>query len=165
MRGIENAAAGHGVTDDFLVNDDRPTEIGNPPLRWNELFPGDVVLIPTGEVDDEGWFALPEHTPWLLEDFVAGVVPQDRLDKIADVMPLRNHELLECAGINVVTQLKGRNPCLASLQCETSASSRSPWSSPWSSLASPRHNHDQPTHPRTASRRAGISARSASPPG
>jgi hypothetical protein len=100
---VEQAAAGHGVEPDFLINDDKPTEIGNPPLRWNELFPGDIVKLPTGQVDDEGWFALPENPvgqygPFTLEDFVAGVVPQDKLDKVDDVMPLRNQEIAETVG-------------------------------------------------------------------
>lgn len=95
---IEQAAFSHGVTPDFLVNDDSPTEVGNPPLRWNTQFPGDVVLLPTGQVDDEGWFTLPENTPWPLGDFVAGVVPQSQLDKIPNVMPLRNQDLVRLVG-------------------------------------------------------------------
>ena len=98
MRSIEAAAASHDVTPDFLVNDDRPTEVGNPPLRWNELFPGDIKLLPTGQVDDEGWFALPEATPWPIADFVAGTIPQNQLDKIPDVMPLRNRDLVRLVG-------------------------------------------------------------------
>jgi hypothetical protein len=98
MRSIERAAVDHGIRPDVLVNDDRPTEVGNPPLVWNEQFAGDVVRLPTGQVDDEGWFALPDLLPWPLEDFVAGTVPQDRLDKIPDVMPLRNHDLVQLVG-------------------------------------------------------------------
>lgn len=95
---IEQAAWGHDVEPDYLINDDRPTEVGNPPLRWNTLFPGDIVLLPTGEVDDEGWFALPEDTPWSVADFAAGTVPQDQLDKINDVMPIRNQDLVSMIG-------------------------------------------------------------------
>jgi uncharacterized repeat protein (TIGR01451 family) len=98
MWSIEQAAASHGVTSDYLVNDDNPTEVGNPPLRWNTLFPGDIVLLPAGQVDDEGIFALPENTPWSLEDFAAGTVPQSKLDKIPDVMPVRNQDLVRLIG-------------------------------------------------------------------
>ena len=74
------------------------TEVGNPHLRWNQFFPGDIVLLPAGEVDDEGIFALPANVPFDLGDFAAGVVPQDQLDKIPDVMPLRNQELVQLVG-------------------------------------------------------------------
>ena len=47
---IEQAAWGHGVEPDYLVNDDRPTEWGNPWLRWNTEFPGDIVLLPSGQI-------------------------------------------------------------------------------------------------------------------
>jgi cysteine-rich repeat protein len=110
MRSVERAAASHGVRPDFLVNDDRPTKMGNPPLRWNQLFPGDIALLPTGQVDDEGWFALPPviryaddrtsnltNQQWIAA-FVNGTLPQDLLDKVRDVMPLRNHELVELVG-------------------------------------------------------------------
>jgi hypothetical protein len=95
---IEQAAATHNIQDDMLVNDDNPTEVGNPPLRWNELFPGDVVLLPAGEVDDEGLFALPPDAPFDLTDFYDGVVPQSQLDPIPEVMPLRNHQLYALIG-------------------------------------------------------------------
>lgn len=95
---IEAAAAALGVEDAYLVNDDRPTEVGNPPLRWNELAPGSVVLLPSGQVDDEGWFALPEDAPFSAQDFALGLVPQDQLDPIPDVMPLRNQELFRLLG-------------------------------------------------------------------
>lgn len=100
---IEDAANSHNIDSDRLVNDDRSTEVGNPWLRWNTMFPGDVVLIPTGEVDDEGWFALPENPvgkngAFSVEDFVAGTVPQDKLDEVKDVMPLRNQDLAKLVG-------------------------------------------------------------------
>jgi hypothetical protein len=110
MRTIEQAAASHGITPDRLVNDDRPTEVGNPPLRWNELFPGDIVKLPTGEVEDEGWFALPERIRYAddrrttltdqqwFQAFIAGTLPQHLLDKVRDVMPLRNQELVQLIG-------------------------------------------------------------------
>lgn len=98
MSTIEAAARRRGVTDAFLVNDDRPTEIGNPWLRWNTMYPGDVVLLPTGRVDDEGYFALPPNAPFNVSDFAEGLVPQHQLDPIPDVMPLRNPELRALVG-------------------------------------------------------------------
>jgi hypothetical protein len=95
---VEEAAAQHKVQSDWLVNDDRPTEIGNPWLRWNTDFAGDITILPGGQVDDEGWFALPKDTPWPVADFVAGIVPQSRLDKIKNVMPLRNQDLARMIG-------------------------------------------------------------------
>ncbi len=107
---IDQAAPSHGVDPDFLINDDMPTEVGNPPLRWNTLFPGDEILLPSGEDGDEGWFALPEtiayaddRTTELTDEewiaaFKAGTLPQDELDKVLDVMPLRNPELMELLG-------------------------------------------------------------------
>ena len=96
---IQQAAADNNTLPDVLVNDDRPTEVGNPPLVWNELYAGDVVLLPAGQVDDEGLFALPENTPWSVEDYAAGKVPQDQLDKIDDVMPIRNQDLYRMIGL------------------------------------------------------------------
>ncbi len=107
---IEEAARSHGVAPDYLINDDRPTEEGNPPLRWNTMFPGDVVLLPGGEADDAGWFELPETIRYAddrttdlsdeewIQAFVDGTLPQDLLDKVRDVMPLRNPELLALVG-------------------------------------------------------------------
>ncbi len=110
MKNIELAAQARGVTPDYLVNDDRPTEIGNPWLRWNERFPGDIVKLPTGQRTDEGWFALPSriryaddrttnltYDQWI-KAFVDGTLPQDKLDKVRDVMPLRNQELAKLVG-------------------------------------------------------------------
>ncbi|MAG56620.1 MAG: hypothetical protein CMJ83_10055 [Planctomycetes bacterium] len=99
---IQASASFHGVTPDYLVNDDQPTEVGNPWLRWNTMFPGDVVVLPGGEVDDEGWFALPPNTPWSLNDYAEGLVPQSQLDPIPDVMPLRNHDLFALIGTTCV---------------------------------------------------------------
>ena len=98
MSTIEDAAAIHGTTSQLLLNEDKPTKVGNPPLRWNTMFPGDVVLLSPGRVNDEGWFAPPPNPPWPLADFAAGVLPQDQLDKINDVMPLRNQELVRLIG-------------------------------------------------------------------
>lgn len=98
IKTIEAAAAAHSVEADYLVNDDIPTEGLNTPLRWNTMFAGDIVLIPGGQVDDEGLFALPPNTPWNSLDYAKGIIPQSQLDKIADVMPLRNHELHQLVG-------------------------------------------------------------------
>jgi len=135
MQPVINAAATCGVTSAQLVNDTGPglpTQVGNPPLLWNELVEdglcgapdgnGRLVLMPTGQVNDEGWFAPPPRiaagiqyeggTPggcsmytgslaaydlWL-SDFAAGIVPQACLDKVRDVMPLRNQELHQLVG-------------------------------------------------------------------
>ena len=116
---IEAKAAEHGETSDWLVNDDSPTETGNPPLRWNEFFPGDLVLLPGGEVQDEGMFTLPpcieyadDRGPgdypgvWVeypdykafVQAFIAGTVPKEQLDKILGVKPLRNNDLRSLVG-------------------------------------------------------------------
>ncbi len=92
---IEAAAASHGVASDYLINDDNPVENGNPPLRWNQLFPGDVVKLPAGQVSDEGFYGLPANTPWSIQAFVDGTVSQSQLDKIDDVMPIRNQDLVQ----------------------------------------------------------------------
>lgn len=95
---IEQAANNHNVDSSWLVNDDNPVEYGNPWLRWNTNYPGDQVLLPSGETGDEGLFALPENTPWSVEDFINGVVPQDELDKISNVTPLHDQELVQLVG-------------------------------------------------------------------
>jgi hypothetical protein len=110
MKSVEQAAFGHGVTPAFLVNDDSPTKVGNPPLRWNTMFPGDIALLPGGQVDDEGLFALPPtiryadsrttnltYAEWI-NAFVAGTLPQEQLDKVRDVMPIRNQDLVRLVG-------------------------------------------------------------------
>ena len=123
---VQAAAAGHLVKPDWLVNDNDPikgvpTEHGNPPLNWNDFFAGDVVLLPGGQVDDEGWFALPPEIVYEPPDlhefpfndldgnviansddwiaaFANGTLPQDKLDKVRDVMPLRNQDLVQLVG-------------------------------------------------------------------
>jgi hypothetical protein len=96
--------------------------------------------MPTGQVDEEGWFAPPppfirngfrviryaDQRPsscnrytagesvsildgqtkdaydlWI-EEFVAGVIRQDCLDKVRDVMPIRNHDLVNLIGMTCV---------------------------------------------------------------
>ena len=98
MRDVIFFADQNGVTPDVLINEDRPTTGANPPLRWNELGVGDIALIPGGQVNDEGIFALPEDPPFSIADYVAGTVPQDQLDEIRDVMPLRDQELYNLIG-------------------------------------------------------------------
>ncbi len=102
IKAIQSKASSHNITPSRLVNDDRPTKNGNPWLRWNTLHSGDVVLLPSGQVKDEGLFALPENTSFSVADFVAGTVPQSKLDKIMDVMPLRNQELAKLIGLTCV---------------------------------------------------------------
>jgi hypothetical protein len=116
---IEEAAAFHGVTPDILINDQGkrpsltnpaklisvPTERDNPWFYWNEYFPGDVVLLETGQVKDEGLFCLTDvalaelaKRGYTLEDFVYGRIPQSKLDKIPGVMPLRDDCLRQLVG-------------------------------------------------------------------
>ena len=100
---IEQAAQSHGVTADFLINDDNPVESGNPWFRWNQQFPGDIVLLPAGQPGSEGWFFMPENPigkngPFLLQDFVDGNVSQSMLDEVENVIPLGNSELQSLVG-------------------------------------------------------------------
>ena len=106
---IEAAAASHSVTPDVLVNDDHPTENGNPSLHWNVNFPGDVAWLPTGETQDEGLFFLPptivykdgstaasrgygSDAGWI-ERFIKGTIPQADLDEVLNVDPLGNSQI------------------------------------------------------------------------
>jgi hypothetical protein len=130
-----------GWTPGELINDENnpihpgltgievPTETANPLFPWNMLVAdgavpsgkptdddpgGDLVLFPTGQVDDEGWFNLPDeihyvdghasphcgassHTEWF-EKFREGTIPQRCLDKIANVQPLDNQDLAQLVG-------------------------------------------------------------------
>jgi hypothetical protein len=117
---IEQAAWGHGVESDWLVNDHDPVEYDNPWLNWNLEYPGDAVLLPAGAVDDEGWFALPEQIravdgSWKLpirdtkgnkitnseqwiSSYIAGRIKQEHLDKVADVVPIGNQDLAALIG-------------------------------------------------------------------
>lgn len=99
---IEAAAASHNELPGVLINDDHPTETSNPPLHWNELYAGDIVVLPGGKVDDEGIFALPPNTPFTIADYAAGIVPQADLDPVYDVMPLRNHDIYSMIGLTCV---------------------------------------------------------------
>jgi hypothetical protein len=103
METVEQAADDHSVTPADLINDDSPTEVGNPPLKWSDLFAGDIVKLPTGQVDDEGFFSLPtnpvgKNGSFTVADFIAGTVPQADLDEVQDVMPLRNQDLVDLVG-------------------------------------------------------------------
>jgi hypothetical protein len=96
------ASAAHGVTADSLVNGDNPGVDGNPWLLWSTDFAGDVAVLPTGIVGDEGWFTLPPDAPWSLQDFVDGVVSQTDLASVGDVMPIRNQDLATMVGMTCV---------------------------------------------------------------
>src|SRR5687768_5058898 len=103
METVEQAADSHGVTPADLINDDSPTEVGNPPLKWSDLFAGDIVKLPTGQSDDEGFFSLPtnpvgKNGSFEVQDFIDGTVPQADLDEVQNVMPLRNQDLVELVG-------------------------------------------------------------------
>ena len=127
---IEDAAAVRGTTSDHLVNDDAPftppltPQNVTPSLHWNsDLFiPGEEVLLPGGQVQDEGVFALPPPTTppgdpppadvILYEDyqrstktcaewvpaFINSHLTQKELDKVMEVMPLRNNDLRALVG-------------------------------------------------------------------
>ena len=116
---VEQAAKFREVKPGKLVNDSGrrpsladpakkisvPTEKDNPWFYWNEFFPGDEVLLETGEVKDEGLFCLTdvaldelESRGYTLEDFVYGRIPQKYLDKIPGVMPLRDDCLRQLVG-------------------------------------------------------------------
>lgn len=103
---LVKAAKRNGSDADFLTNDDLATENGNPWFRWNQLFPGDTIRLKTGQAGDEGVFTLPANpmiegvtpAPWDSEQFAAGTVSQDDLDKITGVNPLNNSELNALVG-------------------------------------------------------------------
>jgi hypothetical protein len=106
MMVVQKFALKHGVTPQYLINDDIPTQGPNNWLRWSTLFPGDIAVLPvpmpTGQVADEGFFALPPSPPWSLTSFFDGTVPQNQLDEIANVMPLRNQDLAKLIGTTCV---------------------------------------------------------------
>ena len=120
---IETAADARGTTSDHLVNDDAPftppiTPAVTPPLHWSSdlLIPGEEVLLPGGQVQDEGVFALPPKDPvsgliayedfqrstrsyedWI-DAFIKSHLTQEELDKVLGVMPLRNNDLRALVG-------------------------------------------------------------------
>ncbi len=103
---IQQAAASHGVSSDILVNDNRPTLGTNPPLYWNENYPGDVVTLSTGQAGDEGLFQLPgqligQNGPFSRDDFIAGL-PSAGLDKVQGVAPMGNSDLASLVGQSCV---------------------------------------------------------------
>jgi hypothetical protein len=99
---IEMAAYDCGVEPDVLVNDNYPTEYGNPPLYWNVFCPGGEYWLPAGQCDDEGLFAPGPETGLDLNMFLAGTIGQDYLDEIPDVVPLRNFDLMQLVGESFV---------------------------------------------------------------
>lgn len=183
MYTVEQAAVACGLDlgrNDELVNDQRhsggpdvPTEGLNPPLWWNERVeqgecgavptappaitpatnPGRLALMPTGQRDDEGWFALPQrrsyqgqyvvayaddgctgadnswtrhgltYEAWI-EKFWKGELRQDQLDKVCDVVPLRNQDLVPLVGKSCVAVVydsdinMNKEPQYANLQGE-----------------------------------------------
>jgi hypothetical protein len=107
---IKNMASRHGKSSDFLVNEDRKRKGANQPLRWNELYAGDIVNLPAGQGGDEGWFALPttiryadnrrtnlSYPDWIAA-FFDGSLPEEQLDKVRDVKPLKNADLAQLVG-------------------------------------------------------------------
>ncbi len=102
LNSVQQAAAALSVDPAFLVNEDQATETDNPPLRWNELKPGDIVTIPAGVLGDEGIFALPANTSFSTEAFEAGTVPQSELSTVTGLMPLRNHDIHKMVGMRFV---------------------------------------------------------------
>lgn len=99
---VEAIAAAKNVAPDTLVNANVASEGPNVPLQWNQFYSGDVVVLPTGGVGNEGVFALPLTTPWSPFDYAAGTIPQSQLDKINNVMPLRNQALHQMIGKSFV---------------------------------------------------------------
>ena len=118
---------GIGSTPDWLVNDNDPikgvpTEHGNPPLNWNDFFPGrrraaarrpggrrGLVRVAPGDrlraggsprasrFNDLDGNVIANSDDWIAA-FANGTLPQDKLDKMRDVMPLRNQELVQLVG-------------------------------------------------------------------
>ena len=101
LANVQAIAAGHGVTAEWLLNEDLMTTVGNPCLRWNEFHAGDIVDLPIGEVGDRGFFALPEATPWRVRDWLDGVIPQADLKGIKDVVPMDDIKLATLIGATI----------------------------------------------------------------
>lgn len=93
---IQDLAASLSVTPAALVNDDSPTEVGNPALLWNTAHAGTTIWLPTGQTDDFGWFiaanptgsSAQSGTTFTSAEFLAGTVPQAELDKVSVVSAL-----------------------------------------------------------------------------
>lgn len=99
---IEQAASDCGVDAAVLVNDNNPVEIGNPPLWWNVNCPAGEYWLTTGQLEDEGLFAPGPNTGLNLTNYIAGTIPQNQLDEIPDITPLRNAELEQLVGSSFV---------------------------------------------------------------
>jgi hypothetical protein len=99
---IEQAAYDCGVSPEMLVNDDYPTIYGNPPLYWNEFCPGGEYWLPTGQCEDEGMFAPGPDTGLDLQMFIDGMIGQEYLDEIPDVIPLGNYDIMQLVGEDFV---------------------------------------------------------------
>ncbi len=74
-----------------LVNDD----IASETLALALPIPaGTEITLPSGQAGDEGLFALPVSLPFLLGDYIGGLVPQTALDPVDGVSPLLETELV-----------------------------------------------------------------------
>ncbi|UTW13429.1 DUF11 domain-containing protein [Marinobacterium rhizophilum] len=81
------------------VNDDKAAEGLRDILRFFDVNVGWTIQLFTGQVGDEGWFA-PQFIPnnWNSHDpdgnglhaYIDGLVPQNKLDKVRNVTPLRS---------------------------------------------------------------------------
>jgi hypothetical protein len=87
------------------VNDDKAGIGQRDLLRYFADNTGRTVSLLTGQTGDEGWFA-PTHVPaaWGptaqdgISNFIGGTVPQDQLDKVPGVQPLRSLGLVKLIG-------------------------------------------------------------------
>lgn len=99
---IDSAAYDCGVDPATLVNDDHPTEYGNPPLYWNQFCPGGEYWLPTGQSGDAGLFAPGPDTGLDLNQFLEGTIEQACLDGVPDVTPMGNAEIMQLVGASFV---------------------------------------------------------------
>jgi hypothetical protein len=93
---------------DKEANDDIAKYGQRSVLRYFNANPGKVIAVKTGQTGDEGWFTPTQiPTKWGstaevgLNNFIAGQIKQDRLDKIPGVRPLRAMGLKELEGRTV----------------------------------------------------------------
>ncbi len=105
------------VTADILVNENNPiSPVSNPwgagvlpPLsqerwlEWNRTYADDpnYVLLPGGQVDDEGVFVLRDATPEFLKNFMEGNTNPSDVNPI-NVCALRNDSLRELIGADCI---------------------------------------------------------------
>jgi hypothetical protein len=129
MKWVIKAAKALNVKPDKLINENKPLEKNNISLLWNTIpdGPGDIVRLPTGQVSDEGWFMLPPEIQYYGKTFTNqeainlfggttgspngavvndamwfanfNILPQQYLDKIFDVQPLRDHDIANMIGM------------------------------------------------------------------